>query len=198
MNVFASAAADWFDAAGGCHAFIMGGSGSVSVHDSEVDPWRSAARAFFERALKTNLPGFCICFGHQLLAQHLGGDVVQDASRREAGTVFIDVCGEDPLFESRAPRFSAHQGHSDHVVTPPAGTTLLAKNRTSPVQALRIDGTQTYSTQFHPDFLATEARQRYAEIFGQGDDAQAAMAKFDPERDADTSSLLSEWWNTIA
>ena len=175
----------------------MGGSGSVSVHDDEVSFWRSASSRFFERALAADFPGFCICFGHQLLAQHLGAEVVQDATRREAGTVYIDVVGDDALLAGRAPRFFAHQGHSDHVVAPPKGTTLLARNDSSPVQALRVDGTRTYSTQFHPDFLATEARQRYAEIFGTGDDAQVAMAKFDPEQDKDTMTLLAEWWDSL-
>jgi GMP synthase (glutamine-hydrolysing) len=198
FNVFeADPAADWFDSADGCHAFVMGGSGSVSVHDEVVDTWRSASSRFFERSLTDDFPGFCICFGHQLLAQHLGAEVVRDADRREAGTVYIEVVGEDPLFDERAPRFSAHQGHSDHVVAAPDGTTLLARNESSPVQALRVDGTNTYSTQFHPDFLATEARQRYAEIFGTGDDSQVAMAKFDPERDEDTMTLLSQWWDAL-
>lgn len=201
FNVFgADPSSDWFEAAAGCEGFIMGGSGSVSVHDDEVSAWRSASCRFFERALSTGFPGFCICFGHQLLAHHLGAEVVADASRREAGTVYVDVAGggtNDPLFAKRSPRFSAHQGHSDHVVAPPKGTTLLAQNETSPVQALRVDGTNTYSTQFHPDFLATEARLRYAEIFGTNEDSQIAMAKFDPARDEDTQSLLAEWWKSL-
>lgn len=198
FNVFsAGASTTWFDSAKGCDAFVMGGSGSVSVHDDVVSEWRAASSRFFEQALKNELPGFCICFGHQLLATHLGGEVVRDPARREAGTVDIETVNMDPLFAKRAPRFSAHQGHSDHVVAAPKGTTLLARNDSSPVQALRVDGTNTYSTQFHPDFLATEARARYAEIFGTGDDAQEAMSKFDPERDGDTKTLLTEWWNAL-
>lgn len=198
FNVFdADPASDWFEGANGFDAFVMGGSGSVSVHDEEVSVWRSSSSRFFERTLAEGVPGFCICFGHQLLAQHLGADVVRDPARREAGTVDVDVVDSDPLFAKRQPRFYVHQGHSDHVVMPPAATTLLARNDSSPVQALRVNGTKTYSTQFHPDFLATEARQRYAEIFGTGDDAQVAMAKFDSERDGDTKTLLAEWWNAL-
>lgn len=198
FNVFdADPAADWFENTRGCDSFVMGGSGSVSVHDEVVSTFRSASSRFFERALTSDFPGFCICFGHQLLAQHLGADVVRDAARREAGTVYIETLGDDPLYAKRGPRFSAHQGHTDHVVAAPPGTTLLGRNESSPVQALRVDGTNVYSTQFHPDFLATEARLRYAEIFGTGDDAQVAMSKFDPARDGDTQTLLTEWWDTL-
>ena len=53
----------------------------------------SAAEPAFVRA---GAPTLGICFGHQLLAQALGGNVVQNPRGREIGTVDLEVVESEP------------------------------------------------------------------------------------------------------
>ena len=145
-------------------ALIIGGSGAYSVHHEEIQNWVKPTCAFIEKALKKNLPGFGICFGHQLVGQVLGSKVVTSSEHTEIGTVELDLTAEgksDPVFGHLPKRFTAQTGHSDHVQTIPYGTTLMAKGSLLDTQAFKVEGAKFYSTQFHPDMTGAQARERY-------------------------------------
>ncbi len=184
-------AATWLD---GVDGFVIGGSGNLSlVEDEPNHPWVPGLRHLLDEAMTRTLPGLCICFGHQLLGLHLGADVVTDRTRGEAGTITVERVAEDALLAGPDP-FFVHTGHSDHVMAVPTGTTLLARTERSEVQALRVNGTHLYSTQFHPDLTAGEAVERYHQAFGHGPEATAAAARFDGNKDHHTEALLARWW----
>ncbi|MEM9864361.1 MAG: hypothetical protein AAF938_22365 [Myxococcota bacterium] len=183
----------------GTTGFIVGGSGSLSLHDEATRHFEDGLRRFLDAAFERRIPGFLICFGHQFLAHHLGAQVVTDEARKEAGTIHVSVVGrgaEDPLFGPRAPLFFAHAGHSDHVTEVPSGTELLARTPESPIQALKVHGMPVYSTQFHPDLTARDARARYIAAFGEGPVALEAAERFDASADSATSTLIAEWWES--
>lgn len=145
-------------------ALIIGGSGAYSVHSEECQSWVKPTCSFIEKAIKKNLPGFGICFGHQLLGQVLGSTVVTSSEHTEIGTVELDLTAEgksDPVFGHLPSRFTAQTGHSDHVQTVPSGTILMARGDDVQTQAFKIEGTRFYSTQFHPDMTGAQARERY-------------------------------------
>ena len=145
-------------------AIIIGGSGAYSVHAEECRHWVEPTCQFIEQALKQEIPGFGICFGHQLLGRVLGSEVVTSRDHTEIGTVELDLTNQgtdDPVFGNLPNRFTAQTGHSDHVQTIPSGTILMAKNDLVQTQAFRIEGTAFYSTQFHPDMTGAQARERY-------------------------------------
>ena len=100
------------------------------------------------RALAERLPGFGICFGHQLLAMHLGASVRTDESRMESGTVEVQGVQEDPVFARVGSRFHVHTGHTDLVESVPDGCRLLASTGRVPVQALRMDTAPWWTAQF--------------------------------------------------
>jgi GMP synthase (glutamine-hydrolysing) len=121
-------------------------------------------RDLLERALSDDVPGFGICFGHQLLGHHLGVEVTTDEGRAERGTVTVELTAEgraDPLFASFAPKFAVHTGHTDHVTRVPSAVELLARNDDVETQAFRVRGRRFYTSQFHPDVTAAEAQARY-------------------------------------
>ena len=151
----------WID---GSRAVIFGGSGSYSVHDPRSTPWVRDLRVLLEAVLKEGVPGFGICFGHQLLGHHLGGEVVTEPGFAEIGTVDVsltDVGGRDPLMSSLQGTFSAHTGHSDSVTTIPDSVEVLASTGALHAQAFKVRGAPFYSTQFHPDMTGAEAKLRY-------------------------------------
>jgi len=182
-----TASPQWLD---GVDVLVIGGSGKYSVHHEESQPWVEPMRRLLDRALSDNLPGFGICFGHQLLGMHLGAPVLTDAQRTEIGTVQLRLteAGQDcDVFSHLGEEFHAQTGHSDHVAELPPDVELLVENDVVPAQAFRVRGTRFYSTQFHPDLTAAEARHRYLaykRAMGRViDDAEKAAQQYDVNHD---------------
>ncbi|MEE2786457.1 MAG: type 1 glutamine amidotransferase [Myxococcota bacterium] len=181
----------WLD---GCDALIIGGSGDFSVHHPKSRPWVDPLHRVIEAALARNLPGFGICFGHQLLGEHLGAVVRTAPEHSEMGTVDIQLTDhgrQDELFSDFDSTFPVHTGHSDCVSTVPVGVDCLASNLRLSTQAFRVRGTRFYSVQFHPDMSGAEARARYLaykEGFAERLDESALKfaERFQLERDVST------------
>src|SRR5690606_9698760 len=150
--------------------------------------------------LSRNIPGFGICFGHQLLGLHLGSPVRTDPTRAEVGTLEMELTERgrhDPLFSGLGEKFTAHTGHSDHVSSTPAELELLATSETLDTQAFRLKGGRFYTTQFHPDLTGAEAIDRYRAIVAKRPEASANLARFRAGEDT-TASLLSGFLNLLA
>ena len=188
--------ADWLD---GCDLMVIGGSGDFSVHDPRSRSWITGLRQLLDEALSKEVPGFGICFGHQLLGLHFGGVVRTGEEGAEAGTVEVSLTEsgmEEPLFQGMGASFYAHTGHSDFVEAVPEGLELLASNNSLKTQAFRVKGAPFYSTQFHPDLTAEEAHQRYF-IYQRGlrdymPDQKDIRANFEPDKD-ESSELLARF-----
>ena len=186
-------------------AMIIGGSGAYSVHAPECQSWVGPTCQFIEEALKRTVPGFGICFGHQLLGQVLGSEVITSSEHTEIGTVELDLTtlgSDDPVFGKLPRRFTAQTGHSDHVQTVPSGTVLMAQGDLVLTQAFRVEGTKFYSTQFHPDMTGAQARERYIAYHHklQAVTPKATVAeaeKFELDRD-DACTLLGNFIESVA
>jgi GMP synthase (glutamine-hydrolysing) len=129
-----------------------------SVLDRE--PWMADTGGYLLQAARDR-PVLGVCFGHQLLADALGGRVERNPRGREAGTSEVELTEagrRDPLFASLPDRFAAQQTHADHVPALPPAATLLATNAFSPVQAFGA-GEVLRAVQFHPEM--DEERSRW-------------------------------------
>ena len=126
-----------------------GGRGSTY----EREPWSEAAADWLVRAVQADLPVFAICYGHQLLAQALGGRVAINPGGPEMGTFDVEQLVDDPLFEGIDRRFAAYQTHLDAVLDPPPGATILARSERSAIQAMAI-GPRVRTIQWHPECWA--------------------------------------------
>ncbi|WP_103018979.1 type 1 glutamine amidotransferase [Salinibacter altiplanensis] len=124
---------------------IISGSQS-SVYDSHR-PWIQELSRWVEGAISDGLPILGVCWGHQLLAQILGGTV--RGGSYELGYVEVQQEKDDPIWNGLPAPFTAFATHSDHVVKMPSDAHLLASNETG-VQALRYE--QVYGVQFHPEY----------------------------------------------
>jgi len=129
-------------------AVIVTGS-SANVHTRER--WIVETEAWLRQLVELGTPVLGVCFGHQLLAQALGGEVQRSPQGREMSTVSIDKLVDDPIFRGVPDTFSANAHHSDTVLRCPDSAIVLAKNSHDAHQVLRF-GPRCYGVQFHPEF----------------------------------------------
>jgi GMP synthase (glutamine-hydrolysing) len=150
---------------------ITGSSASVT----ERAPWMLAAEAELRRAVASGTPVFGICFGHQLLAQALGGRVAKNPLGREIGSVALSTAGADALFDGLESTLVANMTHVDAVVELPAGAVVVARSELDPHAALRF-GERVWGVQFHPEIdaevLADYVAGRHDLIVSEGLDAE--------------------------
>lgn len=157
---------------------VTGSSAMVS----ERLPWSEAAAAWMAAAVRAGTPTLGICYGHQLLAQGLGGRVAQNPQGREIGTVAVTLTAEavaDPLLGKLAPPLSVHATHQEAVLELPSEAILLASTQLDTNHAFRV-GRRAWGVQFHPEFDADilrgylEARRDVIEA--EGTDVDALLA----------------------
>lgn len=128
---------------------ILTGS-SANVHHRE--PWMLRTEAWLRELLPQRVPTLGVCFGHQILAQALGGRVAANPHGREMSTVSVQITQDgDPLLEGMPARFDANACHSDTVVELPPGAEALARSDLDPHQCIRF-ASHCYGVQFHPEF----------------------------------------------
>jgi GMP synthase (glutamine-hydrolysing) len=161
---------------GGAAAFVMTGSSS-SV--TERTPWMLRAEAYVRDIAREEVPLFGICFGHQLVAQALGGEVAKNPRGREIGTVRVRRVADDVLFAGLGAELSANATHVDSVAKLPPGARVLARTELEPTQAFAV-GAAIRCVQFHPE-IDGDAMRGYVEarahlIAAEGGDAEAIRA----------------------
>ena len=128
---------------------VMGSARSVYDKDDWIDNLKSAIKG----AITINKPILGICFGHQILAECLGGSVRLNHNGWELGTVEIVLTPDgvvDSLFDGFTNHFPVYESHQDAVYDLSPEIHVLAENN-SAVQAFRTNGMQ-YGVQFHPEF----------------------------------------------
>jgi GMP synthase (glutamine-hydrolysing) len=130
----------------GPKAVVLSG-GPSSVMD-EAHPRMDAA------LLESGVPVLGICYGLQLLARELGGQL-ERGSAREYGPAAIDIDTDDTLFDLIGQRVDVWMSHGDHVVKVPAGFEVLAHTDTCPVAAMGSRERRIYGVQFHPEVVHT-------------------------------------------
>src|SRR5207244_4416032 len=99
------------------------------------------------------IPVLGICYGHQLMAKTLGGDVVR-ADAGEFGRTAVSGAG-GLLFEGLAAGQTAWLSHNDAVVAPPEGFRATATSPGSPVAAMEDLERGLFGVQFHPEVAHT-------------------------------------------
>lgn len=131
-------------------AIITGSHGMVT----DQAPWSESLAAWLRSAVSHNVPVLGICYGHQLLAHALGGEVGYHPDGIELGTVSVrltDAARLDPLFQGLPDEFAAQVVHRQSVRRLPPGAVLLGGNAFEPHQAFRV-GDTAWGVQFHPEF----------------------------------------------
>jgi GMP synthase (glutamine-hydrolysing) len=108
--------------------------------------------------LKSRTPLFGSCWGLQLMTVAAGGAVRPNPKGREIGIgrrIALTPAGRDhPMYAGKSSTFDVVTVHLDEVATLAPGTTVLAANARSGVQAaeLRFNGAVAWGVQYHPEF----------------------------------------------
>lgn len=116
--------------------------------------WSEVTADWIRQAMGINMPLFGVCYGHQLMAHALGGEVGYHPAGLEVGCQEIELlpgAESDPLADVLPSRFTAHLTHLQTVLKPPSGAVALARSSHDSHQILRY-GPHAVSTQFHPEF----------------------------------------------
>ena len=134
-------------------------TGSAAMVTERRD-WSERTAAWLHDAAHARLPLLGICYGHQLLAHALGGEVGDNPGGREMGTIELQLqpqASDDPLFAGLPARFPAQATHVQSVLAMPAGAQLLASSVDDACHAFRW-GAAAWGVQFHPEFSTTHMR----------------------------------------
>ncbi|WP_122088795.1 type 1 glutamine amidotransferase [Halalkalicoccus subterraneus] len=126
-------------------AAVVTGSRSSVYWD---EPWIAPTKAWIGDAIGRDLPFLGICYGHQLLADVLGG-TVEGMGEYEIGYNEIAHTDDSPLFAGIDETFLAFTSHSDAVVELPPDAEPLAENEYSN-HGFRKD--HVFGVQFHPEY----------------------------------------------
>ncbi|NCA67378.1 MAG: glutamine-hydrolyzing GMP synthase [Clostridia bacterium] len=103
--------------------------------------------------LDLNIPILGICYGMQITAFMLGGEVLS-APTGEYGRVSIEY-SEHPLFKDIDKKNLCWMSHTDHVSAIPADFTSIARTEKVINAAMANDNKRIYGLQFHPEVVHT-------------------------------------------
>jgi GMP synthase (glutamine-hydrolysing) len=113
-------------------------------------------------AFRTGTPIFGSCWGLQVITAAAGGVVRRNPKGREIGFgrgIRLTEAGrKHPMYVGKADVFNAPTVHLDEVETVAPGTTVLAANAVSQVQAveIRTNGSVAWAVQYHPEYPLRE------------------------------------------
>jgi GMP synthase (glutamine-hydrolysing) len=101
--------------------------------------------------LESGLPVLGICYGMQLLAHCLGGQVAS-AEHREYGSAKLVITDPAcPLYSGLDSPLSVWMSHADRIEALPPGFAVVAETESSPVAAMANPARHLYGLQFHPE-----------------------------------------------
>lgn len=125
---------------------FSGGPASVFGKSSpSVDP----------KIYELNIPILGICYGQQLIAHQLKGDV-KEGKIKEFGPAKLEKEKDSPLFEGLPDEFAVWMNHGDEVKKAPEGFKVLGKTKTIDVAAIADEKRKIYALQFHPEVVHTQ------------------------------------------
>jgi GMP synthase (glutamine-hydrolysing) len=134
---------------------LSGGPASVYAPDAYgID------KAIFE----LDIPVLGICYGHQVLANGLGGTVERN-DVAEYGSTDLTVSDATTLFSSLPEEQTVWMSHRDAVTEAPDGFTVTATTADSPVAAMEAPERGLYGVQFHPEVAHTPRGQEILKHF---------------------------------
>ena len=135
---------------------LSGGPKSVHVDGAPVlDP------AIYD----LGIPIFGICYGHQLIAQQLGGEVSR-GGRGEYGRALLTRNSEkSTLLHDLPSEYSVWMSHFDFVARMPEGFVSSASTPDAPIAVMENAQRKVWAVQFHPEVVHSEYGQKVLERF---------------------------------
>ncbi|HIR91391.1 MAG TPA: glutamine-hydrolyzing GMP synthase, partial [Candidatus Limicola stercorigallinarum] len=134
---------------------LSGGPASVYAEDApSIDP------AIFD----LGLPVLGFCYGHQIMAVTLGGEVAH-SEVGEYGPATIEREETSTLFNATPMEQTVWMSHRDAVSRVPEGFVVTSHTAVCPVASMECAERKLYATQFHPEVRHTEFGQQILSNF---------------------------------
>ncbi|MDT3330377.1 glutamine-hydrolyzing GMP synthase [Microbacterium sp. KSW-18] len=110
------------------------------------------------------IPTLGICYGFQVMAKTLGGDVA-NTGLREYGATDATIVTDNVLIDGQPVDQNVWMSHGDQVSAAPDGFQVLARTAATPVAAFADDVRKFYGVQWHPEVKHSDHGQRVIENF---------------------------------
>jgi GMP synthase-like glutamine amidotransferase len=180
---------EWFDVVQGelpasadtCDAYVCTGSRYSVYEDRE---WIAKLKDYVRRLHDARKPFVGVCFGHQMLAEALGGEVKPAEQGWGVGVHAMRITQQEPWMQPQRTDCRLQYMHADQVQSLPPESVVLAAARHCPVAMFRV-GEHMLGIEGHPEFpapyveaLVQSRRERIGE-----ERSQAAIASLREETD---------------
>ena len=165
-------------------AYLITGS-PAGVYDPL--PWIEPLMAFIRSAAEAKMIG--VCFGHQVMAQALGGQVIKSPKGWAAGLQRYEIV-HPQRWTNGERQIAVPASHQDQVVVQPPGTDIVAASDFTPFAALAWKDRPAISFQFHPEFSPAYARGLIVKRYDRVNDPDAAIASLDAPND---NEVVGRW-----
>jgi GMP synthase-like glutamine amidotransferase len=169
----------------GAHrAYLITGS-PAGVYDPL--PWIEPLMQFIRSANGAKMVG--ICFGHQVMAEALGGHVEKSERGWGAGLHRYTVVRSEPWIDT-AGTIAIPASHQDQVIVQPPNADVVAASDFTPLAALVWTDRPAISFQFHPEFSPAFAKALIEKRYDIVPDPDAAIASLDATND---NEVVAGW-----
>jgi GMP synthase-like glutamine amidotransferase len=165
-------------------AYLITGS-PAGVYDPL--PWIEPLQQFIRDAGDSRMVG--ICFGHQVMAEALGGHVEKSDKGWGAGLHRYEIVRREPWMDG-AREITAPASHQDQVVVQPPNTEVVAESAFTPYAALAWTDRSAISFQSHPEFSPAFAKALIEKRYDVVPNPEAAIASLDAPND---NARVGQW-----
>ncbi len=153
---------------------------------TEREPWSEDTGQLMVRASRAGLPMLGVCYGHQLLAHALGGEVGDNPAGRQVGSARVSLeraARADRLFGGLPDPLDVQVSHRQSVLRLPEDAELLGTTQADGNHVFRY-GLNAWGVQFHPEFddqiIPHYIHERRETILAEGLDPAAMLAAIKP------------------
>ena len=160
-------------------AYLITGS-PAGVYESL--PWIAPLCDFIRAARHARMVG--ICFGHQVMAESLGGHVEKSDKGWGAGLHLYSVVQREAWMDG-SESIAVPASHHDQVVVQPPNTGIVAQSSFTPFAGLAWTDRPSISFQFHPEFSPGFAKALIQKRYDIVPDPEEAIASLDAPNDND-------------
>ena len=153
----------------------------------EARPWIEPLMDFIRAADQAKMVG--VCFGHQVMAEALGGHVQKSTKGWGAGLHRYAITHPEPWIDSEG-TIAVPASHQDQVVMQPPNTEIVAASDFTPFAALAWTDRPAISFQFHPEFSPEFAKALIEKRYDSLPNPEVAIASLDAPND---NAVVGGW-----
>lgn len=179
-----------------CEAWIIGGSPKSCYEDDE---WIKNLEDFIRLCHQDKKKLLGICFGHQIIARALGGEVQKSPKGWGIGVRDFDIIDTTPnwMYDLNHHKLSLLFSHQDQVIKLPKGAKNLAQDKFCPFQMFSL-AEHIFSIQGHPEFTKEYAKERYdtrKELIASETYTRAILSLANPTDDDTVGLMIAKFFN---